>query len=339
MAGTAHILGQRQVVDRLWRAMDRDGLHHAYLFEGPPGLGKHTVARLLAKAANCERQDLPALERPCGACASCKLIESDNHPDVVTLAPLPDRKTPVISVSQVRELVRSVALSRFSARRRFLIVDPVDAMRDEAANALLKTLEEPPPATGFVLVTAQVSSLLPTILSRCQRVRFSPVPVPDVERWLTARGVADASTLAALSLGRPGEALRLSDGGLEERIALRTAMFAALGGSLPEIYSWSQALTKLGGAPARAAAGRVLDLLEDLLRDATLAAHGRGPYLNGDIPEVVERWADALWPTGVERCARALDEAREQLTRNVNTRTVLEALITRLATELGAARR
>ena len=135
MQGTEDILGHRAVIDRLWAALSRDALHHAYLFEGPSGLGKHLVARRLAMAANCEAVDADGVDparHPCGVCPSCRAILRGEHADVIELGPDPDKKTPTITVSQVREVVRQVGYHRYTGRRRVVIVDPAEAMAVEA---------------------------------------------------------------------------------------------------------------------------------------------------------------------------------------------------------------
>jgi DNA polymerase-3 subunit delta' len=189
----AELIAQDRALSSLRSALRRGALHHAYLFGGPEGVGKAQAARLLAQAANCEggvagpgglRED------PCGACGPCRKIARGVHPDVLVLReeramakagvwePKGGR-TPSkdIVVDQVRDVVdRRLALRRFEGRRRFVIVDPADAMNPQAQNALLKTLEEPPEDTTLVLVASGADALLPTIRSRCMRITFRPLP-------------------------------------------------------------------------------------------------------------------------------------------------------------------
>ena len=204
-------------MDRMSVAIERDALHHAYLFEGPSGLGKGLVARWVAMAANCER----ASNTACGECPSCLQISGDSHPDVVWLRPENEGASAAIKVDQVREVIRQVGYHRFSARHRFVIIDPVETMAAAAANALLKTLEEPPAGTHFVLVTNRARALLPTIVSRCQHVRFAACEIDVVRDWLEERGVQDAASIARLSMGCPGRALQLVGGEHEQRRKLR----------------------------------------------------------------------------------------------------------------------
>src|SRR5512136_168368 len=192
----SEIIGQDRAVDALRAALRRGGLHHAYLFAGPEGVGKGMAARLLAQAANCERDDGDA----CGACPPCRKIARGVHPDVLIVERERDMaragrwepkggRTPSrdIVVDQVRELVdRRLSLRRFEGRRRVVVVDPADAMNPQAQNAILKTLEEPPPDTTLVLVASGADALLPTVRSRCLRLAFSPLP----EAMLVERLVA-----------------------------------------------------------------------------------------------------------------------------------------------------
>lgn len=334
MLGTTDILGHGAAVGRLWDAVRRDALHHAYLFEGPEGVGKHLVARRLAMACNCEQ---PALELPCGECASCRSIARDDFADVLTVGPHPDRKTPIITVDQIREVVRQVGYHRYTGKRRVVIVDPAEAMAAPASNALLKTLEEPPEGTGFVLIAHSASALLPTIVSRCQRVRFAAVPDDDVTAWLEARGVADAQVLARLAMGRPGAALALADGGLEARTTLANSVIGTIEkGDLGQIFALSKDLCTGDRQAWVPRVQQVFELLEDRLRDATIIGAGESlAVLDPAARHASERWAGALWPTGIARLVAALEHARDQLAFNATGRVVMDALLTRFATELG----
>jgi len=338
--GTADILGHQAVLDRLWTALSRDSLHHAYLFEGPEGLGKRLVALRLAMAANCEQapERLAAGEPvPCGVCRTCRSIVRGDHPDVIVLGPDPDRKTPTITVAQVREVVRKVGYHRYTGRRRVVIVDPTEAMAAPAANALLKTLEEPPEGTGFVLIAHSASSLLPTIVSRCQRVRFSAVGVQALESWLAQQGHSEAPALARLALGRPGAAMALAQGGLQARRELRERVLGTVEqGDLGDIFALSKSICSGDRSSWMVQVERILELLEDGLRDAVVVASGQPvELLDTEAADQAHRWAHALWPTGVPRLQRALDDARAGLARNAQGRVVLDALFLRFTSELG----
>ena len=278
-------------------------------------------------------------ELPCGACPTCRQILSGTHADVIVLEPDAKRATANISVDSVREVVRLAGFHRYNARRRFVLIDPTEALGPAAANALLKTLEEPPDGTGFILIASNASALLPTILSRCQRIRFGAVPEPEIAAWLEKLGHPDSASASHLAQGCPGRALALATGGLGERTALRTRLLDVLAGRLQNIFDWSQTVVDGKRQEWSPRVEAILEIIEDLLRDVVACAAGNErPLQNRDIPEVVERWRSALWPSGVQTCADAIEEARRSLSVNVSGKTVLDALLATLKRELGPAR-
>jgi DNA polymerase III subunit delta' len=206
----SEIIAQDRALTPLRSALRRGALHHAYLFGGPQGVGKARAAILLSQAANCEAgaERAGALrDDPCGACGPCRKIEKGIHPDVLVLReeramakagawePKGGRSpSKDIVVDQVRDLVdRRLALRRHEGRRRFVLIDPAEAMNPQAQNALLKTLEEPPDETTLVLVAARPDALLPTIRSRCLRVGFGPLPPELVAGRLRERIPAEVA--------------------------------------------------------------------------------------------------------------------------------------------------
>ena len=331
---TRALIGHDALLARLGDATDRDGLHHAMLFEGPPGVGKHTIALHIARSANCLHDD-PA-ERPCDACRSCTSIASGAHPDVMVVEPDVKQASGKIPIDTIREVVRKAQYHRYGSRRRFIVIDPTEAMAAPAANALLKTLEEPPDGTGFILIATTPKALLPTIISRCQRVRFGPVPHEALTGWLASRGVADAEQIATASMGCPGVAVDLAGGTLVDRHAVRDQVIAVLEGDLDGLFKYTQKLASGNRASWRKKAEALFEVLEELLRDAAVVATGSTtPLVNSDIQDVVQRYAAVLWPGGVERCQRALMDARLDLERMVSGRTALDALLCTIREELG----
>ena len=339
MQGTTDILGHEHTIERLWQSAERDTLHHAYLFEGPKGIGKYTLARRFAMAVNCTHVDAadPATA-PCGQCESCVQIVAGNHPDVITLQPDPGRAAQIISVDTIREVVRQAGYHRFSARQRFILIDPADAMLPAASNALLKTLEEPPRHTGFVLISSKASSLLPTILSRCQRIRMGAIPVPAIQEWLGRQGMEGnlAKRSALLSQGCPGVALSLADGGLAEHDETRDLVLKALAGNTADRFTYVERLTGGGRAAWMSDVERVLGVLEELLRDVTVvASESRLPLLHEDRREMLELWAQRAFPSGLTRCVQAVHDTRGRLSGYANGRLAIDALLAILARELG----
>ncbi|MBM4368831.1 MAG: DNA polymerase III subunit delta' [Deltaproteobacteria bacterium] len=318
------LLGNVRVQSRVIAALDSERAHHCYLFEGPSGVGKATFAFWLARYANCA-----APTRPCDQCPSCRQMLAGSHPDLLIVGPDPSKATRVISIDQAHRTIEAIQLQRHSARRRFVIIDPADALNEESANALLKTLEEPPQGTQFILVSARAASLLQTIRSRSQRVRFGPVPGAELRGWLAARGLDPE--LAVMSGGSPGQALKLSQGEGESRRKLRDALVSAVGQPLHKAFALAEAEGKKEGGVNRAEL--VLDVFEELLRDTALVASGREGLVHPELRAHYEDWARILWPGGLGRMWGHVASARERLALNVNGRTVLEALLAQMNLE------
>ncbi len=172
MKSLADIRGQARVIANLERALAQDRVAHAYLFCGPPSCGKHTTGLALAAALNCTGRTHPSAEPSCGECDSCLKIAAANHPDVQTL----ERQgaAQIIPIETIRrQVIPQLAAPPHEGRARVFLVEEATSLHGPAANALLKTLEEPPPRTHFVLSTTAPDQLLPTIRSRCHRLNFA----------------------------------------------------------------------------------------------------------------------------------------------------------------------
>jgi len=208
LAGLFGITGQPRVVSVLLSALQKGRPHHAYLFDGPEGIGKATCARALFAALNC--LEPPAVGAACGVCASCGKVASGNHPDLIlfdmTLSGLAE---------EAERVIRRLQFPPFEGRIQMVLFDPADQFTAPtavtAANRLLKTLEEPRPATHFVLITTAASSLLSTLRSRCQRLRFAPLGDAELAAALRAQqGASEEDVQAVLKLaqGSLGRAVR-----------------------------------------------------------------------------------------------------------------------------------
>ena len=184
------IAGHDEAVTLLSRSLEKEKLSHAYLFAGPPRVGKATLAMILAQGVNCLAD---AVERPCGECSQCLRIAAGQHPDVqvVDLASAQSPTRREIGIDQVREVQRAAALKPFEGRRRVFIFPDAPSLSTEASNALLKLLEEPPDSVLLLLLTTQADAILPTIRSRCQLVELGRLPVEVIAGELAlSRGVA-----------------------------------------------------------------------------------------------------------------------------------------------------
>ena len=164
------VVGQKYIVTTLKNAIEQNKIAHAYLFCGPRGTGKTTVAKLLAKAVNC-----PMENAPCNECESCLMIQDGTHPDIVEIDAASNN-----GVDEIRNLIERVKYAPLHSRYKVYIIDEVHMLTSGAFNALLKTLEEPPPHIIFVLATTEIQKVIPTIISRCQRFDFGRVSIPDI---------------------------------------------------------------------------------------------------------------------------------------------------------------
>jgi DNA polymerase-3 subunit delta' len=241
------ILGQDWVVSHLQAARLAGRLAHAYLFLGPHGVGKATTARALAAALNCAQ---PTAEGDaCGTCPSCRRLAAGSHPDFLVISP--EGAQAQIKIDQIRELRRLTGYPPLGGGWRVVLIKPAEALsalNDAAANALLKTLEEPPPQHLLVLTARGEADLLPTIVSRCHKLAFAPLPTALIIRELESRrGLprSQAGLVAALSGGSLGRALSLDP---EELMRQRDQVLSDLAqlnrGSATVVLEWAQRLTK-----------------------------------------------------------------------------------------------
>ena len=198
------IVGQEKAISFLENILEHGTASHAYLFTGPDGVGKRTTAVSVAAALNCAQDG-------CGSCAVCMKIKNGAHPDVESIKPAGNS----LKIEQIREIGQSIGLKPFEGKRKVYIIEDAHLMTVEAANALLKNLEEPPAYAAFILTAAGADSLLPTIRSRCQEVVFRAVPPRVIQSVLLAAGAEDdaAEIATALSGGSVGKAKRLVIGG------------------------------------------------------------------------------------------------------------------------------
>ena len=336
------LLGNEDLRSKLVGMSEAGRLHHCLLFEGPDGVGKSATALWLAQTVNCTGPSMfgPRTE-PCGGCWSCRAITDGQHPDVIVVGIDPKRTAPIISVRQSREIISKMALRPYNAKRRFVIIDPAQAMGNQSANALLKTFEEPPKDTGFILVCPSARRLLPTVRSRSQRIRFRPVESQRLAAWLQARQIEDARWIARMADGCPGRALALASGEAEEWRQQRDELIAIIGGSLEEVFKYTDKLTRGDRGLWTKRAERVLDALARLVRDAlVLAGGGREHSLyNSDRVPLVRAWSQALGVAGSERVGQSIDKARQELAAYVNGRLLFDALLSAVMAELGSARK
>jgi DNA polymerase III subunit delta' len=323
------LIGQRDARAVLEGALRSSCISHAYLFVGSEGVGRRAAALAFAQALLCRRGGDDA----CGACDACRKVAAGTHPDLRIIAPggrtESGAERRAVGIEQVRDLRRDAAYPPYEARWKVFIVEDAEAMRAEAANSLLKVLEEPPAQSVIVLISESEAALLPTLVSRSQIVRFSFVPAAEIAAALVERaGVpADQSRfLAALSGGRPGLALREAAEGpraLEFRQDVVRTLGAVAGGTPVRRLEAAEAVSR-----RKDEADRWLDTALLWLRDVAVwqAAHDPALLVNLDRRDQIAAWAQRARPDGVRDAAAAIETAKANLRANINPRLVFEHL-------------
>jgi DNA polymerase-3 subunit delta' len=281
----------------------------------------------------------------CRRCSSCKKISDGNHPDLVFIGPNKEKKA--IGIDQIREINRHLAFSPVLGRYRIIVIDPAEKMSDEAANAFLKALEEPPPGNILILNVRDPDQLPPTIVSRCQRVPFKPLPTQDIESWLLREGNVDkesAKILARLSEGSLGEAIKLANDDLfTERLNLTTTLHSVMNGSPDMLLDLAQKFSDLG---KRAATNKelkddrialMLGIWKSLFRDMLVIKLGGAVdlILNSDLTDHLKKASTLYSVDGLMRSLAVIARAEHDLMENRNILFLLERSLIDLK---GAAR-
>ena len=346
--GFSSFLGNQRVVEVLRRMLRGGRLPHALLFAGPAGLGKFTLARMLALAANCEKHT----DDFCGTCESCRLqapledLESlreaglqsrgkanpeevplifQPHPDVWVV--VPDGQ--FIRIGQVREVRKAANLRPYRARRRFFIFDGAEQMRAEAANSMLKVLEEPPETATLVLVSHLPFALLPTIRSRAVPLHLAPLQLEEIEAWLKEHSSLKAAERRVVA--------RLADGSIGHARTMDLAESRRIRGELLALLTFSlrpRDFDQFFERTARLAKGEkenfenLLDMLYSFLNDVlSLKTYPSGSGLrNTDFRDILEGLAKEVSLGWIQRATGELDQIGKGLRRNVNRQLALEAM-------------
>lgn len=312
------IRGQQRVIEALQRSLAVKRVAHAYLFEGPAGCGRKTTALALIQALFCQTPDGSVA---CGNCPSCRKLATGSHPDFHLLAPLPDKRD--ISIEQVRELQQMLALRPFEAPRKVCLIEPAERMNEKSANALLKTLEEPPGHALIILLTTQADLLLSTIRSRCQHLRFSPLDDATLTDLLVEQGMAreTAAELAPLAEGSIERAMSL-DGESDEtrRRELLQHLSQAMRKQIDTIFDAAEALS--GGRDETAA---TFDLLVSLVRDLVLlTTAGQSAVTNRFLLQELVAEAARFSPEQAMEALELTLATRRAIQGNANAKLALE---------------
>jgi len=299
MVGTfGGIRGQDRAAALLARYLDSGRIPPGLLFFGEEGIGKEKAAHAFVSALFCRNRG-PA--GGCGTCHDCRLLSSGSHPNFLTVSP----ENQNILIEKIRLLQEELSLKAFSDRPRAVVIVPADRMTVQAANALLKTLEEPPPGTHLLLVAHRISRLPPTIVSRCQKIPFSPLSTRDVEEIVAGiPGVGDSHspgeirTAAACSGGSPGRALDV----LEEAEDERERWIRLLSSPDPAAITAAAASWK-GASDLSRKVAAPLSIVRDL---ALLSSRAEMGIINEDLKDALRAAAGRKTPEGWSRALQAL---------------------------------
>jgi DNA polymerase-3 subunit delta' len=332
------VLGHRRLLTLLSRAIARDTLPPALLLAGPSGVGKRRVALAIARAVNClEPRATAEFERDaCGKCAACRRIERGVHPDVIVIEP---GENGSIKIEAVRDVIDRAGYRPFEGRRRVVIIDEADALVAPAQNALLKTLEEMPSASIFALVSSMPDALLPTVRSRCPRLRFGPLSASEIAQVLVRDhrySDADARAAAADADGSVGRALAADSSDLTDarndarRLLERAARTEDPSRRLDIVKDRSG--TKGTSASDRDQMAACLRALASLLRDLGIVASraDRRSLANGDLESQLDKLTGTFDHHRSLRAYAAVDQALAALERNASPKVVADWLVLQL---------
>lgn len=335
------IPGQEKSFERLYTMFVKGTVPHALLFSGIEGIGKEDTAIQLALAVNCQSQNtgispdrtgrFQLSDIACMACRSCKKIISGNHPDLLQIHPSGN----LIKIAQVRELINSLLLKNYEARYRVVIISNADKMNKEASNALLKVLEEPPKDTFFILTSCQPSDLLPTILSRCQNIGFSPVSSENIRIYLNRnydlpKG-AD-TIITALATGNIKKAVLFAEdsvlfnrtaakrlwtidefNGLRNRPLSRCLLFAEkMAEKKDDIFN-------------------ILETLLTYTRDLLIQKFEKSAIINHDLAEMIYHQSSEFTVESLLKITDQIRSAQKDIKANASLRLTLESMVINIA--------
>ncbi len=333
------VRGHAAIRRLLARAVARDRLPPSLVLSGPDGVGKRQVAVGLAELLNCEAVSEAGgdagVPESCGTCRTCRRIARGVHADVIGVAP---GDTGTIKVDSVRGVVEQAAFRPFEGRRRVVIVDDADRLVAEAQNALLKTLEEPPPASVFLLVTHRPHLLLPTVRSRCPEIRFGGLATDEVVDILVGECGVAAATATASAAAADGSVARAIETGSDEYLQAResaAAALRALAGAPPakrRLQTGKDLMgarrPRSGAAPEREALTRRLRALGTLFRDLQVVSvcGDRAWLANADLADELEALSRSYDVNRAGRGFEHVDRAVGALARNASPRVVVDWL-------------
>jgi DNA polymerase-3 subunit delta' len=322
-----NVIGQDKILSLLGYSLKTNTVAHAYLVVGPRHVGKGTLAINLAQALNCSEPEVP-----CGQCRSCRRILESKHADVTTTGL--DSRTE-IGIDDIRELQRLASLPPYEGRCKVFIINDAEYLSTEAANSLLKILEEPPPSVVWLLLAAEEQRLLPTIISRCQRLELRPVPSEQIQEVLVNSHNVDvekAKLLTQLCHGRLGWAVSAleNDDMLEQRSQRIDRLVSLLNAGLGERFAYAQEVANQFSQNRRAGA-EITEIWLDWWRDLMLVKGGcKEGILNVDYETTLQKQARKLSLAEIREFLANLCLLPEEISKNVNPRLAWEWLMLNL---------
>jgi DNA polymerase-3 subunit delta' len=319
------IYGHERQIAILRKTISQSHIGHAYLFSGIEATGKRTLALTLAAALNCEKSD--NLHDACGQCSSCLKMQHSSHPDVTTIAV----DGQFIRINAIREIQEQMAFKPFEGKWRVVIINDADRMNEQAANALLKTLEEPASSNVLILITARPYALPATIISRCRHMRFNPLSVDTITRFLITSKEMDATKahlLAGLSGGSIGKALEMDQ---EDIIACRTEIVQLLDQTRKDDPLSVLNLASFFGQDKKEIR-QYLGIIKNFFRDALVFKETgkREMLINQDKSPDIVSMAARLSGEQILRNIFLVEKAGETIEQNVNKTLTLETMAFKL---------